>query len=206
MFAILSGFTVCGIVWDCGDWAVISLAHTSARALAPYLPLKTGTAVALLRALLDTGAVSSDRLVVTSSAPLQHLPYDLGLELEAPKTPEAEPHLPPALAARLGFAKQKVEEIVSVARLAASPAAAAAAAGHGAVVQLQRLQQGKGVEDHTADIPAEWFSRPKPYDVRREQQLQLPAFPTTTIGSFPQTAGARVFPCFLAPSAHIAPY
>ncbi|PNW85318.1 hypothetical protein CHLRE_03g180750v5 [Chlamydomonas reinhardtii] len=150
-----------------------------------------GTAVALLRALLDTGAVSSDRLVVTSSAPLQHLPYDLGLELEAPKTPEAEPHLPPALAARLGFAKQKVEEIVSVARLAASPAAAAAAAGHGAVVQLQRLQQGKGVEDHTADIPAEWFSRPKPYDVRREQQLQLPAFPTTTIGSFPQTAEVR---------------
>ncbi|KAG2442603.1 hypothetical protein HXX76_002688 [Chlamydomonas incerta] len=150
-----------------------------------------GTALAMLRELLGSGAVSADRLVVTSSAPLQHLPYDLGLELEAPKTPEAEPHLPPALAARLGFAKQKVEEIVAVAGLAAS--SGAAADDDGGRGQQLLLRQRERAEDHRAglNIAEELFSRPQPYDVRRGQQLQLHPFPTTTIGSFPQTAEVR---------------
>nr|Q39586.1 RecName: Full=5-methyltetrahydropteroyltriglutamate--homocysteine methyltransferase; AltName: Full=Cobalamin-independent methionine synthase; AltName: Full=Methionine synthase, vitamin-B12 independent isozyme [Chlamydomonas reinhardtii]AAC49178.1 cobalamin-independent methionine synthase [Chlamydomonas reinhardtii]prf//2207381A Met synthase [Chlamydomonas reinhardtii] len=149
-----------------------------------------GTAVALLRALLDTGAVSSDRLVVTSSAPLQHLPYDLGLELEAPKTPEAT--APAARAGRPpGFAKQKVEEIVSVARLAASPQP-----------PLLQLVMAPWCSCSGCSRARAWRTTPptsrlsgsaaKPYDVRaRDEQLQLAAFPTTTIGSFPQTAEVR---------------
>ncbi|KAG2448374.1 hypothetical protein HYH02_006956 [Chlamydomonas schloesseri] len=143
-----------------------------------------GTALALLRELLDAGAVSADRLLVTSSAPLQHLPYDLDLELAAANTAAAaEPQLPPALAARLGFAKQKVEEIVSTARLAASP-------GDGSVFKAVQPREQQ-VEDHRAGIAAEWFSRPQSFEARREQQPQFHDFPTTTIGSFPQTAEVR---------------
>src|SRR2546430_6531509 len=34
-------------------------------------------------------------------------------------------------------------------------------------------------------------SRPAPYAVRRKTQVALPRYPTTTIGSFPQTAEVR---------------
>ena len=41
------------------------------------------------------------------------------------------------------------------------------------------------------DIEASRFQRPQPYSARRDLQPQFPAFPTTTIGSFPQTEGAK---------------
>jgi hypothetical protein len=45
--------------------------------------------------------------------------------------------------------------------------------------------------DHFADLPADHFARPAPYAARRPLQPQLPPFPTTTIGSFPQTPAIR---------------
>ncbi|PNH08972.1 5-methyltetrahydropteroyltriglutamate--homocysteine methyltransferase [Tetrabaena socialis] len=149
-----------------------------------------GTAVALLRELLSSGAITADRLMVTSSAPLQHLPYDLDLEGD---------HLPPSLAGRLGFAKQKLAEMVAVAAAATSnstttadaanantAAVAAAVAAAGGTVPC-----GAGDTAHRQGLPDELFSRSQPYAARREVQVQLPAFPTTTIGSFPQTAEVR---------------
>lgn len=35
------------------------------------------------------------------------------------------------------------------------------------------------------------FDRPEPYEVRRPKHVVTRAFPTTTIGSFPQTADVR---------------
>ena len=35
------------------------------------------------------------------------------------------------------------------------------------------------------------FSRSEPFKTRRAKQIQTVDFPTTTIGSFPQTAGAQ---------------
>jgi hypothetical protein len=40
------------------------------------------------------------------------------------------------------------------------------------------------------EIEAAKFRRPEAFEARRDKQIQLPAFPTTSIGSFPQTAGA----------------
>ena len=39
------------------------------------------------------------------------------------------------------------------------------------------------------------FSRSEAFETRRPKQVAMPAFPTTTIGSFPQTNGARRPPC-----------
>lgn len=41
------------------------------------------------------------------------------------------------------------------------------------------------------NVPKEMFDRPLPFDKRRDQQIPMPAFPTTTIGSFPQTTEIR---------------
>jgi hypothetical protein len=51
---------------------------------------------------------------------------------------------------------------------------------------------------HCADDPKEaiaenLFNRSEDFKARRAKQIQTPDFPTTTIGSFPQTAG--VHPC-----------
>ncbi|GLC44440.1 5-methyltetrahydropteroyltriglutamate--homocysteine methyltransferase [Pleodorina starrii] len=158
-----------------------------------------GTALALIRELLPAG-LSPERLIITSSAPLQHLPYDLAAEGD---------HVPPELSTRLAFAVQRVDEIVRVAEAvrggqrtdvaveapteeeAPSEKAAGEAAAEvpsAAVGQAAAAGGGGGLR---CGLPAEMFSRSEPYDVRRGRQVQMPAFPTTTIGSFPQTPEVR---------------
>lgn len=42
-----------------------------------------------------------------------------------------------------------------------------------------------------ANIQPAMFARPEPFATRRDKQVATPAFPTSTIGSFPQTAEVR---------------
>ncbi|GAX84629.1 hypothetical protein CEUSTIGMA_g12050.t1 [Chlamydomonas eustigma] len=113
--------------------------------------------------------VSSTSLVVSSSTPLQHLPFSLDNEPAG--------RVPAALQPRLAFAVQKVAEIV---------AAATAASGNKQQAAGRHLpldaDYGYGEKD---------FSRPEPYSARRNKQIAMPPFPTTTIGSFPQTKEVR---------------
>jgi len=109
----------------------------------------------------------AERVVIGSSCPLLHVPYDVDQEIG----------LDPALRERLAFAEQKVAEIVSLA--AASPRAPRKT--RPAVVS----ESGFGVTPAT---------RRSPYPVRATAQaehLKLPPVPTTTIGSFPQTGELR---------------
>ena len=39
------------------------------------------------------------------------------------------------------------------------------------------------------NVPDSQFNRPEPFEKRRGKQISTHAFPTTSIGSFPQTAG-----------------
>ncbi|MGA0612241.1 5-methyltetrahydropteroyltriglutamate--homocysteine S-methyltransferase [Caldimonas sp. KR1-144] len=62
----------------------------------------------------------------------------------------------------------------------------------------QRLSSARvrrpAVTQRLAELPADADRRASPFEARRERQrarLALPAFPTTTIGSFPQTAAIR---------------
>jgi 5-methyltetrahydropteroyltriglutamate--homocysteine methyltransferase len=127
--------------------------------------------VAAVRKLLGP----EQRLTVQTSTSLQHVPLDLALEKE----------LPADVKPRLAFAVQKLGELVAVAQAVAAGTVA------GPEINLATYT-GAPVEGAAAKaIPAEHFQRSAPFSVRRPQQPQFPAFPTTTIGSFPQTPTIR---------------
>ncbi|MFD7289963.1 5-methyltetrahydropteroyltriglutamate--homocysteine S-methyltransferase [Streptomyces sp. NPDC059863] len=126
---------------------------------------------------------------VTSSCCLSHVPLDV----------TAERDIDPGIARWLAFARQKTEEIVTLARglargtgaitaeLAANRADLASRAG-------SALTNDPAVRARAAAVTDADSHRPQPYEKRAEAQrdrLGLPLLPTTTIGSFPQTTELR---------------
>jgi len=109
-----------------------------------------------------------------SSTSLQHVPIDSTLEAA----------LPSELIPRLAFATQKLREIVLTAAATGDSSVDAGA------LDLATWT-GAPAPAPTADIPVALFSRSETYAARRPQQPAFPAFPTTTIGSFPQTPSIR---------------
>ena len=142
-------------------------------------------ALSTLEQLETLGAAA---VAVGTSTSLFHTPHDVA----------DEPNLDPSLASWLAFADQKVVEVVTLAEgltegreaihdaLRAAADARAARAAAGGVVRPE-------VRERVAALTAEQFHRGS-FDERRaaqEARLQLPALPTTTIGSFPQTPEIR---------------
>ena len=148
-------------------------------------------ALGLLQRLSD-GIGEGARVAVSTSCSLLHVPHDVSRERR----------LGQALRPALAFADQKVEEVQVLARglalgadsvrseLAASGQARAARTAHPGVGRDDLAARVAGLTE--ADLAR------APYEERSAAQaglLGLPALPTTTIGSFPQTAelrGARV--------------
>jgi 5-methyltetrahydropteroyltriglutamate--homocysteine methyltransferase len=131
--------------------------------------------------------VGPDRLEIAPSCSLLHSPVDL----------EAETALDEELKNWLAFARQKLEEVSALtlaqkrgrgAAKAAFEASAAAVAAHKASPRIHK----PAVKARAAEaIPLERIS---PFVARRDRQrarFSLPAYPTTTIGSFPQTGEVR---------------
>ena len=130
-----------------------------------------------------------ERLWIAPSCSLLHVPVDL----------RSEPQLDAEVASWLAFALQKLDELQVL----------AAALKHGrATVQAQLDANQSAIEARrrsprvhnpavkaaVAAISPELGQRLRPYTQRATKQaalLKLPAFPTTTIGSFPQTAEIR---------------
>ncbi len=113
----------------------------------------------------------TDRLGVSSSCSLLHVPVDL----------DAETELPSSLTERLAFARQKLREVVSLAE-----------------ADAPRLQRPPAPDDwHSETVRARLDALPEDADRRVDYaervaaQDELPPLPTTTIGSFPQTAELR---------------
>ena len=144
-----------------------------------------------LAALLDRlEPIAAGRdLILAPSCSLLHTPVDLALERK----------IDPEIAQWLAFAVQKVGELATLKRalnegrdsvveeLAASSAAAAAR-------KTSPRIHDEAVAARLAAITPGDRERHSPYPVRAAAQaeaLDLPAFPTTTIGSFPQTAEVR---------------
>jgi 5-methyltetrahydropteroyltriglutamate--homocysteine methyltransferase len=116
------------------------------------------------RALAALAAVRADRVTVSTSCSLLHVPYDVTAETE----------LDPALRGRLAFAEQKVAEVVA---LAAADRRETVLEGPSVPLAGPVAVEGRG-----------------PYEARAAAQaehLRLPPLPTTTIGSFPQTGELR---------------
>ena len=128
-------------------------------------------------------------VVVSTSCSLQHVPIDLAAE--AGLDPEVRPWL--------AFARQKVAEVVTLARGVAEGTGAIAeelAANRRALEARRRSGRTRdpAVRRRLAAVGEPDLHRGSPYDVREKAQrvrLGLPPLPTTTIGSFPQTGEVR---------------
>ncbi len=135
------------------------------------------------------GSLGHDRILVAPSCSLLHSPADL----------DEEKHLDGELRNWLAFAKQKLEEVVALQR--------ALSGGRDAIQDFldanesamrSRKKSAKihkpEVKQRSAAVTEAMFVRRTPHAERKkiqQQRLNLPLFPTTTIGSFPQTKEVR---------------
>ncbi|REK76696.1 5-methyltetrahydropteroyltriglutamate--homocysteine S-methyltransferase [Paenibacillus paeoniae] len=134
------------------------------------------------------GLVSADRLIVQSSSSLLHVPVTVGKETK----------LLPELRGALAFADEKLEEIVLLTKAlnAGEEAIASEIEQYEKDVLALResSQRNRGdVKQAVAAISAGEPSR-LPFEERhiaQQNKWQLPILPTTTIGSFPQSAEVR---------------
>src|SRR5213593_3518325 len=139
-------------------------------------------------ALLERAAakVGKDRLWVAPSCSLLHAPLDLDLETKL----DAE------LKGWLAFGKQKLGEVVTLAR-ALDGGRKSVAAALDASTQAANSRRASprihnaAVKQRAAAVTEKDLVRGTRYGVRRKAQVGLPPYPTTTIGSFPQTAEVR---------------
>ncbi|MFZ5832773.1 MAG: 5-methyltetrahydropteroyltriglutamate--homocysteine S-methyltransferase [Planctomycetota bacterium] len=133
--------------------------------------------------------IGGDRLHVGPSCSLLHSPIDL----------ERETELDQELRDWMAFAAQKLAEIATVARAvnegteAVAQSLAAARQALATRRQSPRIHNPE-VKKRLAAIEPAMLRRRSPFAERRQKQhdsLKLPKLPTTTIGSFPQTAEVR---------------
>ena len=135
------------------------------------------------------GQGRSRQLMVAPSCSLMHVPVDLA----------QEDRLDPEVKGWLAFAVQKLREVALLARgldegegaiRAELEASDAAVRSRQASARVHRPEVASRVAATTPGMER----RTSPYPARRAAQqgrLKLPRFPTTTIGSFPQTAEVR---------------
>jgi 5-methyltetrahydropteroyltriglutamate--homocysteine methyltransferase len=130
-----------------------------------------------------------ERLQIAPSCSLLHAPHDVG----------SETGLDEELRSWLAFADQKLAEVAALATAATAgkdavaDAFEASDAAVGSRTRSPRIHN-PAVKARTAGISDEAMNRASPFPLRRARQqaaTPLPAFPTTTIGSFPQTAEVR---------------
>jgi 5-methyltetrahydropteroyltriglutamate--homocysteine methyltransferase len=141
-----------------------------------------------LRLLRKTEAViGSERLIVSPSCSLLHSP--LGLKYETKLDVE--------LKSWLAFAEEKLVEVALLARLINQDTDSTALMENRTAIARRR--QSPRIHDPAVKLKAEAVSskdlqRQSCFSTRHEKQqtrLNLPLFPTTTIGSFPQTEEVR---------------
>ncbi|NAZ87968.1 5-methyltetrahydropteroyltriglutamate--homocysteine S-methyltransferase [Kineococcus indalonis] len=142
-----------------------------------------GAALALLQELQPLAGT----VVTSTSTSLLHVPHDVA----------DETGLDPGLRGWLAFADQKVDEVVLLGRALREPGAHAGAIAAGSAARADRLGAPGAVRPEVrarlAALGPQALQR-SDYAVRRaaqESALGLPLLPTTTIGSFPQTAEIR---------------
>ena len=145
----------------------------------------------LERALARLGTVVglAGEVVVAPSCSLLHVPLDLALET----------HLDPQVRRWLAFARQKLDECAVLARGLTSGAAAVAGelAANRAALHARAtstITNDPAVRARAGSVTDADTHRASPYGERapaQRQALRLPALPTTTIGSFPQTGELR---------------
>ncbi|MBB6498520.1 5-methyltetrahydropteroyltriglutamate--homocysteine S-methyltransferase [Pedobacter cryoconitis] len=140
-----------------------------------------------------TDKLGNDRVLIAPSCSLLHSPCDLDLETN-------DKTLTPEIKQWLAFAKQKIDEVVLLKTLASetpdSNVLAKLEENKKAISsrRTSRLIHNEQIKQRVNSIVARDSQRENPFSIRKKAQqevLQLPLFPTTTIGSFPQTDEVR---------------
>ncbi len=142
-----------------------------------------------LGTLHDLQAQWPGELWVSASCSLQHVPVSLA----------SEQRLDPEVRGWLAFAREKLDEVVVLAKgLTHGALAIDEALRRSDQAVVSRRHSGRVrhpvVQRRLGALTAPVFERASPFPVRIQAQqalLKLPLLPTTTIGSFPQTSDIR---------------
>ncbi|MGG3283932.1 5-methyltetrahydropteroyltriglutamate--homocysteine S-methyltransferase [Paenibacillus solani] len=133
--------------------------------------------------------VAAERIIVQSSCSLLHVPVTVSNETK----------LLPELKGALAFADEKLTELVLLTRAIATGTDRIAKELEQCDLALQALEQSEvrnrhDIQQAVAEVSAQEPARSLPFSERhvaQQNKWQLPIFPTTTIGSFPQSAEVR---------------
>ncbi len=137
--------------------------------------------------------IGADRVIVAGSSSFLHVPYDLALETK-------EQNLPASIKRWMAFAAQKVQELAAIKALVKDENDAdwkAFYADNQKDIEdreVSELIHNPQVKARVASLTDDDAHRKSPFSIRKKLQqaeLHLPLFPTTTIGSFPQTKEVR---------------
>lgn len=123
-------------------------------------------------------------LIISNSCPLYHLPISL----------EGEEHLPLSLLERLAFAEEKLKELKILKSALEGDSSALEIVEQTEKIWSQELGKNEEVRKKIFNLSEKDFEKKLPYKERikiQQKILNLPLFPTTTIGSFPQTEEVR---------------
>lgn len=164
---------------------VLSLGLVSGRNI-----WKTDLSAAIKAGQTAVDGLGGDRVIVATSSSLLHTPVTLASEKKL--TPEQKDWF--------SFALEKASEVhVIAAILSGSQDSAVSQALEANRVSIAKRREfehtsNDAVRKRVAAITPDMLERKSPFAVRQELQktkLKLPKFPTTTIGSFPQTKEIR---------------
>lgn len=129
--------------------------------------------------------IGANRLILGTSCSLLHVPYDLSLETS----------LAPEIRQWMAFARQKVFEVLDLQQIANGNTTALAE--NNRIMNSRKTAasiHNPAVKARINNITSADSQRHSIFPHRQKLQqtvLQLPLFPTTTIGSFPQTTAIR---------------
>ncbi|KAI6248181.1 putative 5-methyltetrahydropteroyltriglutamate--homocysteine methyltransferase [Erysiphe necator] len=134
--------------------------------------------------------LGKDRVIVATSSSLLHTPHTLA----------SEKKLDPEIADWFSFATEKASEVVVIAKaLTDGPASVREKLDANAKSIQSRLTSPRTnnpqVKERQSKVVPEMYNRKSEFPIRikaQQKSLNLPLFPTTTIGSFPQTSEIRV--------------
>lgn len=137
-----------------------------------------------------TQKLGKERVIVASSSSLLHTPHTL----------ESEKKLDAEVKDWFSFAVEKTHELAVIAKAVTEGPAAVRDQLEANAKSMQarassKLTNDAKVKDRQSKLSEDMFNRNSPFPTRIEQQqksLSLPLFPTTTIGSFPQTKEIRI--------------
>ncbi|RMD43136.1 hypothetical protein DV735_g2037, partial [Chaetothyriales sp. CBS 134920] len=134
--------------------------------------------------------LGKDRVIVATSSSLLHTPHTL----------TSEKSLDPEIADWFSFAVEKLTEVATISKAVTDGPASVQSALEANAKSWQARTSSKRtndqkVQERQRQVTEEQHNRKSAFPVRiskQQERLHLPLFPTTTIGSFPQTKDIRI--------------